>query len=740
MHKIKALVSIIALSLIVSVFVINVYSDNSKASGRDLYVDDDQNYPDEADGSLYNPYKTIQNAIDNAENGDTIKVLKGRYNGDLVIDKSITIITESIEDVLINSSKKKTYLIDIVADSVSLEKLKLEDDTTTSHRKAIIRISSEASNVKIIDSLINHSVNGYGIYTEGSYGTVIKNNTINDTRGIYMGNSNLITIDSNRVLNCSNNPAIRIAKSIGNQVVNNYISNCTYGIYASECSDTLIENNTIANNEISGIYIVTGNENEIFNNIINNNNLNGIDLSGDYCTVGGNNILKNTMGISIGGSNCIVKDNFIHDSLNTGVYTRPGSKSNTIFNNTFKLNSELNAKEEGNNNWDNGIIGNWWDDFYGPDPSNLNNTIEYDSTNVPDYYKYKKSGVVDNYPLGKYHKQPIVSNPYPENEMSGVDRNPLLSVEVEDPDPGFYTERLDVYFYYILNDTYNLIGKKTNIESGGTGSIPFSSTIEGKTTTYTYKGLGYDYIGVWYTEVEDSYSRVRSPIWIFTTINTPLNNKKPVADISVSSKYLSGEDIYAQVNDSIKFDATTSYDPDGEIIFYKWTFPPDKSVINEESYYHSFTKEGVYTINLVVIDNDGSSNSINTTVNIRATSNRPPFAVSNGHYSGRKGKTITFDGTGSYDPDIGDTISTEWTFGDGNFDSGVIVYHVYKKSGNYTVTFTVTDQYGESDTSVTYALIKVKKSEGIPGFEIVFLFIAIFLTIAYKQKKKNKKI
>ena len=99
MHKIKALVSIIALSLIVSVFVINVYSDNSKASGRDLYVDDDQNYPDEADGSLYNPYKTIQDAIDNAENGDTIKVLKGRYNGDLVIDKSITIITESIEDV-----------------------------------------------------------------------------------------------------------------------------------------------------------------------------------------------------------------------------------------------------------------------------------------------------------------------------------------------------------------------------------------------------------------------------------------------------------------------------------------------------------------------------------------------------------------------------------------------------------------------------------------------------------------
>jgi parallel beta-helix repeat protein len=738
MHKIKALVSIITLSLILSVFVFSFYSEQSKASGNDIYVDDDQNYPDEADGSLYNPYKTIQAAIKNAESGDTIKVLKGKYSGDLVIDKSITIITESLDDVLINSTKRNSYLIDIVADSVSLERLKLEDDTTTSHRKAIIHISSEASNVKVIDSLLNHSVNGYGIFIEGSYGAVIKNNTINDTRGIYIGDSDLITIDNNRVLNCSNNPGIRIATSTGNHVVNNFISNNTYGIYASQCSDTLIENNSVAINDISGTLIVSGDENKIFNNTIRGNHLYGIDLSGDYCTVSGNNIFNNGMGISIGGSNCIIKDNNIHDAHHTGLYSRSGSKSNTIYNNKFKDNANINAKDEGNNKWDNGAVGNWWDDFYGPDPANLNNTVTYDSSNVPNYYKYKDNGVVDNYPLGKYHKQPIVSNPNPANEESGVDRNPLLSVEVEDPEPDAYVEDLNVYFYYILNDTYNLIGYRDGVESGGTASIPFSSTIEGKTTTYTYKGLGYDYIGVWYAEVEDSYTRVRSPVWIFTTINTPINNKKPIADITVPSQYISGDEIYAQVNDSIKFDASPSYDPDGEIIFYKWTFPPDKSVINEKTYYHSFNKVGTYTINLVVIDNDGSSNSQNFTVNIRTSSNRPPVAVSNGFYKGKKGKIITFDGTGSYDPDNGDTISTEWNFGDGYNDSGMVVYHVYKKSGNYSVKFTVTDQNGDSDSSYTYALIKVKKSEGIPGFEIAILLIAMFLTISYRKRKKHR--
>jgi parallel beta-helix repeat protein len=737
MHKSKALVSIITLFLFISIATLNLYSDYSKASGEDIYVDDDQRYPDDADGSLYNPYKNIQTAIDNAQDGDTIKVLAGKYTGDIIVDKSITIITESIEDVLINSSMKKAYLIDVLADSVSLEKLSIEDTTTTSHRKAIIHISSEASGVKVIDSLINHSNNGYGILIDGSNGAVIKNNTINDTRGIYIGDSNLITIDNNRICNSTNDPGIRIATSIGNHVVNNYVDNCTYGIYASECDNTLIENNNISFNKLSGILIVSGNENEIFNNTIKSNSLYGIDLSGDYCTVSENIIIKNSMGMSIGGDNSIISYNKIKESLNTGIYTRSGSKDNTLYNNTFRDNVDLNAKEEGNNNWDNGYIGNWWDDFYGPDPTNINNTVEYDPIDVPNMYKYKKSGIVDNYPLGKYHNQPSSSNPSPANEISGVDRNPLLQVEVLDPDPPAYQERVDVYFYYILNETYNLIGVSKNIESGGIASVPFSSTIQGKTATYTYKGLGYDYIGVWYAEVEDSYTRVRSPIYIFSTMNTPLDNKKPIAEVSAQSKYLIGDEIHAQVNDSIIFDASTSYDTDGEIIFYKWTFPPDTSVINEISSSHSFEKEGTYTINLVVIDNDGSSNSINKTIVIRSESNRPPVAITDGHYSGLKGKTIIFDGSGSYDPDNGDTINPLWDFGDGDNESGFVSYHVYKKPGNYSVSLTVTDQYGQSDTSYTYALIKAKKSEGMPGFEILLSLLAIsFILIRRKYKIK----
>lgn len=739
MHKIKVLAAIISFILLINLGIIFLQSETVTAQGKDIYVDDDQLYPDEADGSLYNPFKNIQDAVEAAQDGDTIKVLAGKYQGDIVIDKAITITTESVEDVYINSSKKNAYLIDIVADSVSLEKFFLEDTTPTSHRKAVIHISSVADGVKVIDSIIAYSRNGYGILIDNSQGAVIKNSTINNTRGIYIVNSNLITIDSNKIWNCSNEPAIRITNSIGNQIVNNYIDNSTFGIYASDCSDTLIDNNRIAFNDNSGIVILSGSGNQIFNNTIDNNPINGINLGGNTGILSGNNIIKNSMGISIGGSDYTISDNGIYDSLNTGIYARYGSKDNTIYNNTFKDNIDFNAEEDGKNNWDNGYIGNWWDDFYGPDPANLNNIVQYDSINVPEVYKYRKGGICDNYPKGIYHKQPTVSNPNPEDSESGIDRNPILSVEVEDPDPLLYIERLDVHFYYILNNTFNLIGSNYNIESGSTASVPFSSTIKGKNAIYTYKGLGYDYIGVWYVEVEDSYSRVTSPIWIFSTMNTPINNKKPIVDMDVTQKYIVGDEVHAKVNDTIYFDASGCYDPDGEIVFYKWAFPPDTSIINEIIPSHSFKKEGTYKVNLVVIDNDGSSNSLNKTVVIRSSSNRPPVAITNDYYKGYAGKAINFNASESYDPDAGDKVTYRWNFGDGVEGGIMSVDHVYKKKGNYTVKLTVTDIEGETDSSVTYALVKEKKSEGLPGFEIILIFIAMLVVVAFKRRNKLSK-
>jgi PKD repeat protein len=85
-------------------------------------------------------------------------------------------------------------------------------------------------------------------------------------------------------------------------------------------------------------------------------------------------------------------------------------------------------------------------------------------------------------------------------------------------------------------------------------------------------------------------------------------------------------------------------------------------------------------------------------VNITPPTNSAPIANAGGPYSGDEGSPITFNGTGSTDPD--DNIeSYAWDFGDGETGSGAVVDHTYANGGDYTVTLTVTDDDGASDVA-----------------------------------------
>jgi len=96
--------------------------------------------------------------------------------------------------------------------------------------------------------------------------------------------------------------------------------------------------------------------------------------------------------------------------------------------------------------------------------------------------------------------------------------------------------------------------------------------------------------------------------------------------------------------------------------------------------------------------------------------NRPPVAEAGGPYSCNAGGSITYDGSGSYDPDTGDSIVRyEWDLdNDGTYDeTGVTWTKTYPAAGSGTVGLRVTDAHGAKGTdTATYEVSEGQQSTG----------------------------
>jgi PKD repeat protein len=172
------------------------------------------------------------------------------------------------------------------------------------------------------------------------------------------------------------------------------------------------------------------------------------------------------------------------------------------------------------------------------------------------------------------------------------------------------------------------------------------------------------------------------------TASIVVKNRPPVADLTTSAAILNKEE-------TVTFDASGSYDPDGYIVDYSWDFG-DGNTATGVTVSHSYPASGTYTVTLTVTDDDGATDTTTTTKTVR---NKPPVAIftesTENVYVNEK---ITFNAAGSYDPD-GTIVNYLWDFGDGNTATGVTVFHAYADNGSYSVTLTVTDNDGATDSA-----------------------------------------
>ena len=171
--------------------------------------------------------------------------------------------------------------------------------------------------------------------------------------------------------------------------------------------------------------------------------------------------------------------------------------------------------------------------------------------------------------------------------------------------------------------------------------------------------------------VEDGQEEVRSYLYL---------NRKPQPDFSVSE-----EIVYT--GESIVFNASESYDPDGLIVEYFWDFADE---INASGLVvdHSYADNGNYTVTLTVMDDSGA---INYTSAIITVLNRPPVAsFTESAETAFTGEIIILNASHSFDLD-GTVVGYFWDFGDGTNATGVLAEHSYLDNDYYNVSLTVTD-------------------------------------------------
>jgi PKD repeat protein len=165
-------------------------------------------------------------------------------------------------------------------------------------------------------------------------------------------------------------------------------------------------------------------------------------------------------------------------------------------------------------------------------------------------------------------------------------------------------------------------------------------------------------------------------------------NVAPVANFGSSTSGLT-----ANFTDS-------STDSDGSIASRAWAFG-DGGTSTATNPSHTYAANGTYSVTLTVTDNGGATNAKTASVTVSGPANVPP--VANFTFT-TSALTATF--TDSSTDSDGTIASRAWNFGDSSTSTTTSPSHTYAAAGTYSVSLTVTDNGGATNTktsSVTVA-------------------------------------
>ncbi|MFC7081787.1 PKD domain-containing protein [Halorussus caseinilyticus] len=257
----------------------------------------------------------------------------------------------------------------------------------------------------------------------------------------------------------------------------------------------------------------------------------------------------------------------------------------------------------------------------------------------------------------------------------------------------FVNDRPDALFEYAPtrpnpNETVAFDATASGDDLGGIGAYQWDFDGDGTTdatganVTHAFETPGDHTVAL---TVADAYGVEN------TTTTTVHVNAPPTADASESDRR-------ASVGEPLTLNGTASSDPEGNIVRYDWDVDGDGAFEKTGATVSQvYDTSGARNVTLRVTD----GGNLTDTDTIRVRVNTPPTArIDASNTTIRAGESVAFDASESSDPD-GNISEYAWDVdGDGTTDAtGPTAEHAYDADGTYTVTLTVTDDDGATDTA-----------------------------------------
>lgn len=229
--------------------------------------------------------------------------------------------------------------------------------------------------------------------------TIIDAKRMNEDVVLVEGNGNL-NISGFTIRNSSYNSSLSYnsagidLRSDGNVITDNIICDNFYGIYCPYSDNNIVIKNHITNNiEYGGFFLLRSDNNLIRDNVFDKN---------EYCALR----IKGSL------SNIVTQNVFVDNPK--GLYLCCGTENTIVSINIFCNQSDWDAYDYLENQWDDGEQGNYWGQYHLDEQGAFDN----DSNDIVDTsYSFPYGNSIDHYPL---KQMPEISNNF-------LNKNEILS-------------------------------------------------------------------------------------------------------------------------------------------------------------------------------------------------------------------------------------------------------------------------------------------------------------------------